>query len=88
MWNRLGHDTLIADTPWPEADPDLATTETVTIPVQVNGRLRARLDMPRDAANDNVRSAALGEDNVKRAIGDRPIRKVIVVPNRVVNIVV
>ncbi len=88
MWNRLGHDTLIADTPWPEADPDLATTETVTIPVQVNGRLRARLDMPRDAANDNVESAALGEENVRRAIGDRPIRKVIVVPNRVVNIVV
>ncbi len=88
MWNRLGHETLIADTPWPEADPALATTETVTIPVQVNGRLRARLDMPRDAANDNVESAALGEDNVRRAIGDRPIRKVIVVPNRVVNIVV
>ncbi|MDE0240683.1 MAG: leucine--tRNA ligase [bacterium] len=88
MWKRLGHDILIADTPWPEADPVLATTETVTIPVQVNGRLRARLDMPRDAANDNVESAALGEDNVRRAIGDRPIRKVIVVPNRVVNIVV
>ena len=88
MWTRLGHDILIADTPWPEADPVLATTETVTIPVQVNGRLRARLDMPRDAANDNVESAALGEDNVRRAIGDRPIRKVIVVPNRVVNIVV
>ncbi len=88
MWNRLGHDTMIADTPWPKADPVLDTTDTVTIPVQVNGRLRARLDMPRDAANDNVESAALGEDNVRRAIGDRPVRKVIVVPNRVVNIVV
>ena len=44
--------------------------------------------MPRDAANDNIESAALNEDNVRRAIGDRRVRKVIVVPNRVVNIVV
>ena len=88
MWQRLGYHTLLADTPWPEADPALAITDTVTIPVQVNGKLRARLDMPRDAANDNVESAALSEDNVRRAIGDRRVRKVIVVPNRVVNIVV
>ena len=88
MWERLGHHTLLADTPWPEADPALTITDTVTIPVQVNGKLRARLDMPRDAANDNVESAALSEDNVRRAIGGRRVRKVIVVPNRVVNIVV
>ncbi len=88
MWRTLGHDTLLADTPWPEAERALALADTVTIPVQVNGRLRARLDMPRDAANDNVEAAALSEENVRRAIGERPVRKVIVVPNRIVNIVV
>ncbi|MBC6440640.1 MAG: leucine--tRNA ligase [Rhodospirillales bacterium] len=88
MWQALGHGTLLADTAWPEADPSLVAEETVTIAVQVNGRLRARRDMPRDAANDSVEAAALGDDNVQRAIGDRTVRKVIVVPNKIINIVV
>ena len=88
MWQALGHDTLLADAPWPEADASLVVEETVTIAVQVNGKLRARLDMPRDAANDNVEEAALADDNVQRAIGDKTVRKVIVVPNKIINIVV
>jgi len=88
MWRALGHDTLLADAPWPEADPALVVEDTVTIAVQVNGKLRAKLDMPRDAANDNVEAAAMADDNVQRAIGDKTVRKVIVVPNKIVNIVV
>ena len=87
MWRALGHDTLLADTPWPEADPALAARDQVTIAVQVNGRLRARLDLARDEDEEAVREAALAHDNVQRAIGTARVGKVIVVPNRIVNIV-
>ncbi|MBN33936.1 MAG: leucine--tRNA ligase [Rhodospirillaceae bacterium] len=88
MWRTLGHDALLADSPWPAVDAALVIEETVTIAVQVNGKLRAKLDLPRDAANDNVEAAAMADDNVQRAIGDKSVHKVIVVPNKIVNIVV
>ena len=87
MWRALGHDALLADTPWPEANPALAAQDQVTIAVQVNGRLRARLDLARDEDEEAVREAALAHDNVQRAIGTARVGKVIVVPNRIVNIV-
>ena len=87
MWHRLGHETLAADTPWPEHDPALALDSRVTVAVQVNGKLRARLEAARDAAAAELEAAARADGNVLRAIGDRAVRRVIVVPNRVVNIV-
>ncbi|MBM3568947.1 MAG: leucine--tRNA ligase [Alphaproteobacteria bacterium] len=87
MWRRLGHESLLVDQPWPKADPDLARDDLAMIAVQVMGRLRATIAMPRDSAEDAVKAAALAEDNVKRYIESKPIRKVIVVPNRVVNVV-
>ncbi len=88
MWRALGHDTLLADHPWPTADASLLIEETVTIPVQVNGKLRAKVDMARGAANDDVEAAALADGNVQRAIDGKSVRKVIVVPDKIVNIVV
>jgi leucyl-tRNA synthetase len=88
MWHALGHDSLLADQAWPVAAPELLIEETVTIPVQVNGKLRAKVDMPRGAANDDVEAVALADDNVKRAIDGKAVRKVIVVPDKIVNIVV
>ncbi|MBT5435416.1 MAG: leucine--tRNA ligase [Rhodospirillaceae bacterium] len=88
MWQALGHEEILADAPWPKADPSLVVEDTVTIAVQVNGKLRAKLDMPRDGASDDVEAAALADENVQRAIGDKSVRKVIVVPNKIVNIVV
>ena len=88
MWQALGHDGLLADHPWPTAEAALLIEETVTIPVQVNGKLRAKVDMARGAANDDVEAAALADDNVQRAIDGKSVRKVIVVPNKIVNIVV
>jgi leucyl-tRNA synthetase len=87
MWERLGHEGLVADQPWPEADPDLARDEQVTIAVQVNGKLRATLELPRDLGRDAVESAALALPQVMRWLDGRAPKKVVVVPNRIVNLV-
>ncbi len=88
LWRRLGHETLLADTPWPEADPALVADDQVTIAVQVNGKLRATIALPRDADRETAERAALENAGVRRAVGDKPVRRVIVVPNRIVNVVV
>jgi leucyl-tRNA synthetase len=87
MWLTLGGVGLLAEQPWPVADPDLAREEQVTIAVQVNGKLRGTLEFPRDAESGAVESAALGLPQVARWLDGRLPRKVIVVPNRIVSIV-
>ncbi len=87
MWLTLGGAGLLADQRWPEADPELTRDEQVTIAVQVNGKLRATIDIARDTERAGVESAALGLPQVLRWLEGRPPRKVIVVPNRIVNIV-
>ena len=87
MWQTLGHKELIADTPWPKADPDLARDEQVTIAVQVNGKLRGTVELPRDAAAGDVEQAALSLPQVANQLAGRAPRKVVVVPNRIVNLV-
>ncbi len=88
LWQQLGHETLLADTPWPEADPALLTADTVTIGVQVNGKLRASITLPKDAGQQEAETAAMAEEGVQRAIEGKQVRKVIVVPGRIVNVVV
>ncbi|HZF32897.1 MAG TPA: leucine--tRNA ligase, partial [Candidatus Angelobacter sp.] len=88
LWRRLGHGQLLVETPWPEADGRLTVDNSVTIAVQVNGKLRATIELPRDAAQAVAESAALAEDAVQRALAGKPPRKVILVPNRIVNVVV
>ncbi|MEX2648866.1 MAG: leucine--tRNA ligase [Alphaproteobacteria bacterium] len=88
LWQRLGHDRLLVETPWPEADPALVAETDVTIAVQVNGKLRATLTVPKGLAKAAAEKAALDDPAVARAIGDKPVRRVIVVPDRIVNVVV
>jgi len=88
LWHALGHDTLLADEPWPEADLSLTVEDTVTIAVQVNGKLRATVDLPRDGDRESAEAAALAQPAVQRAIGGKPARKIIIVPNRIINVVV
>ncbi|UCH75439.1 MAG: leucine--tRNA ligase [Rhodospirillales bacterium] len=88
LWQRLGHDTLLADIAWPAADPALLVEDTITIGVQVNGKLRGTVEMPRDADRETAESLALALDGVQRAMDGKPPRKVIVVPNKIVNVVV
>jgi len=87
MWQTLGGEGLLAEQPWPVADPQLTRDEQVTIAVQVNGKLRGTLEIPRDVDRLAVEKAALALPQVLRWLEDRPPRKVIVVPNRIVNIV-
>jgi leucyl-tRNA synthetase len=86
LWRRLGHDASLAYEPFPVADPALVATETVTYPVQVNGKVRGRVDVPADAPEGEVRSAALAE--VATHLDGREPKKVIVVPGRMVSVVV
>jgi leucyl-tRNA synthetase len=86
-WEALGFQRFVATTPWPQPDPDLLAEDTVVLPVQVNGKRRAEITAPKDATEDVVRELALKESAVMSAIGGQTIRKVIVVPGRIVNIV-
>ena len=86
LWEKVGHDTTLAYEPFPVADPQLLAEATITLPVQVNGKVRARVEVPVDTDEAGVRTAALAA--VGDELGGRSPRKVIVVPGRVVSVVV
>ena len=87
LWQRLGHGTLLAETAWPVADPKLVIDDVATVAVQVNGKLRATIELPRDCDKAEAERAALAEPAVVKALDGKPPKKVIVVPNRIVNVV-
>jgi leucyl-tRNA synthetase len=86
-WAARGFDGLIADAAWPEVDPKLLVEDEVTIAVQVNGKLRDTLTLPKDMAREEIEAAALAADKIARLLDGKPPKKVIVVPGRLVNIV-
>ncbi len=86
-WTVLGNSGMLADQAWPEIDETLLVEDTVTIAVQVNGKRRDEITVPRQTSKEDVEAAALQLENVVRAIGDMQVRKVIVVPERIVNVV-
>jgi leucyl-tRNA synthetase len=86
-WERLGYNTLVTDAPWPLAEPALLIDDTVTIAVQVNGKRRDELTVRRDASQDELKAMALELDAVTKALDGKPVKKVIVVPQRIVNVV-
>ena len=88
LWHRLGETGFITHEQWPTHDEAVLTSATVTIIAQVNGKLRNRLQLPADATDEEIKEATLADERVQRFIEGKPIRKVIVVPNRLINIVV
>ena len=86
-WAALGQHELIADQAWPQADPALLVEDEVTIAVQINGKLRDTLRAPKGAPKEQLEEMALASDKVVRLLGDTPPRKIIVVPDRLVNLV-
>jgi len=88
LWAQLGHETSLCETPWLKADPSLLVETTVTVAVQVNGKLRATLSLPRGATAKEAENLALADPNVRRALGGKTPKKIIVVPGRIVNVVV
>ncbi|MDP6884249.1 MAG: leucine--tRNA ligase, partial [Rhodospirillales bacterium] len=87
LWRRLGYDTLLSDASWPEFDVRFLEDATVTVAVQVNGKLRGTLDIAADSDAADVERLALALPNVAKVVGGKSARKVIVVPNRIVNVV-
>ncbi len=88
LWRELGHESALIDQPWPEVDHSALELELIELVVQVNGKLRARMSVVADADADAVETQALADANVQRFIAGKDIRRVIVVPGRLVNIVV
>ena len=88
LWRTLGHQNFLCRQPWPDADPALVAEENVVIAIQVNGKKRATVEMAIDSDQAAVEATALAEPNVVASIAGKPVRKVIVVPNRIVNVVV
>ena len=86
-WRALGREGMIVDAAWPKADPDLVRSESIRIAVQVNGKLKGTVELPRGADNKSAEAAALGLDTVSRALDGKTPRRVIVVPDRIVNVV-
>src|SRR5215468_395870 len=86
-WERLGYNTLLSDQPWTQPEAALLVDDVITIAVQVNGKRRDELTVARTASKDEIEAAALGLEPVVRALAGRPVKKVIVVPQRIVNVV-
>ena len=88
LWQLLGHDGFLVDQPWPVAETALLSDEMATLAVQVNGKKRATITLPVDTAEGDAEAAALADPSVQRAMDGKSARKVIVVRNRIVNVVV
>jgi leucyl-tRNA synthetase len=86
-WQALGHDRLVVETPWPNHDPALLVSDTVTYPVQVNGKHRVTFQIEKSADNAAIQARALDFEEVKRALDGKEPKKIIIVPGRIVNIV-
>jgi leucyl-tRNA synthetase len=88
LWNALGHTDTLAYEPWPAADPTLLKSDTVEVPVQVNGKLRSRIVVPADIDESAMQAAALAEGKIRSLLAGKQIKKVIVAKGKLVNIVV
>lgn len=88
LWEQLGHETQLDTESWPAYDERLLVKDTVTVVLQVNGKVRANIDAPAGAGKDELEKLALENDRVKEFVGDKKPTRVIVVPGRLVNVVV
>ncbi|MCR9112873.1 MAG: leucine--tRNA ligase [Rhodobacteraceae bacterium] len=88
IWTMLGGEGLVAEAPWPEADAAMLIEDTVTLPIQINGKRRAEISVPKDMDKAEVEKVALANDAVIRSLDGAQPKKVIVVPGRIVNVVI
>jgi leucyl-tRNA synthetase len=87
-WHTLGHKSLVSTEAWPQVEPELLVESTITLPVQVNGKKRADVTVPRQAEKAEIEAAVLALDAVKKELAGRRPKKIIIVPQRIVNVVV
>lgn len=87
LWNTLGHETILYETPWPVANEALIKDDKVTVAIQINGKMKTTISMPKDSDKSTMEKIALEDDVICRHLEGKEIRKVIAVPNRIVNVV-
>jgi leucyl-tRNA synthetase len=87
LWERMEHKTYIIKSSWPAFDPTLALEERVIIVVQINGKLRGKFEAERDIAEDQAKEKALGLSRIQDFIGEKKVKKIIYIKNKLVNIV-
>ena len=88
VWSCQGGAGLCAQAPWPKADPALLVDDTVVLPIQINGKRRAEISVPKDMAAAEVEKIALANEDVVKFLAGQPVKKIIVVPGRIINVVV
>jgi leucyl-tRNA synthetase len=88
LWQALGHQKTLAYEPWPKYDPALTKADEIEVPVQINGKLRAKLTVPANIDDETLKATALADERVRHQIEGKTVRKIIVVPRKLVNIVV
>ncbi len=88
IWKMLGGDGLVAQAPWPVADPAYLVDDTVTLPIQINGKRRSEITVAKDLPKEDVEKLALADDAVVRALAGGAPKKLIIVPGRIVNVVI
>jgi len=88
LWDKLGGEGLVIHAPWPQADADMMVDDTITLPIQINGKRRAEIDVPPDMDKAEVEKIALSTQAVIKALDGAQPKKVIVVPGRIVNVVI
>ena len=87
-WEVLGGSGLVAEAAWPKADRELIVENEITLPIQINGKKRAEITIARDADQKTVEAAVLGLDAIQKALDNQKPKKIIIVPQRIVNVVV
>ncbi|NNG12235.1 MAG: leucine--tRNA ligase [Halobacteria archaeon] len=87
LWQALGHEEAVVNSAWPVCDESALVQELITLVVQVNGRVRGKINVAADAARNDIEALVLSEPNVQKHVQDRPVKKFIVVPGKLVNVV-
>ena len=88
LWHELGHSEAVINVGWPVADERAMVQDSLTLVVQVNGKVRGKVSVPSDAGREAIESAVMDEENIRKHTADKPVRKIIVVPGKLVNVVV
>lgn len=87
IWALLGGEGLVATAPWPKADPAMLVEDSVILPIQINGKRRSEITVPKDMPVEEVEKLVLADETVRKVLGDAAPKKLIVVPGRIVNVV-
>ena len=88
LWAALGNTTTVCDAQWPEFNDDYLKEDVIKYTISFNGKARFTLDFTTDATNADIEAAVLADDNSKKYIDNKPIKKVIIVPKKIVNVVI